>query len=260
MSCDLKALDFASWGTYVYTLDNPSMFSDPDGREPEDYPVIRITKQKTGETAEQRVIGFTNGNNNLTTNVDLYKVEVSDTEDPSFSMVFSVTRDGWTVTKDALNASNGSIFESSNTAFEPQDGDINHYTGIVMGNGYPEGNGTQALKLMQSGSEVMHAEPNQTSVDMGYRKSGIGVASGVMLHVGGNYSLGGKNRVAASEGCFGIVNINNSSINRSNSISNGFLTRIINQAARSKMKPGHIEIIIEKREGNEYPQSKTVGN
>jgi len=93
-------------------------------------------------------------------------------------MEFSVTRDAWTVEQGNSTA--------SNVAFEPKDGNVNNFTGKVMNGGYPKGNGTEALKLTQIGSEVVHAEPNQTSVNMGYRNKDD-VAAGVMIHVGGNF-------------------------------------------------------------------------
>jgi RHS repeat-associated protein len=247
LGVDPLAGDFPSWSSYSYTFNNPIRFMDPDGRAPEEYPIIRITKQKTGKTADQRVLGYSGG---VTTQVDLYKVEVTDTEDPDFKMEFSITRDAWTVEKGGGNM-------ASNVAFEPKDGDVNHFTGEVMLNGFPQGNGTEALKLTQYGSEVVHAEANQTSVKMGYRNK-EDVAAGVMIHVGGNYQKGGNNRVAASEGCFGICNPGNSSSKPSNNYSNNILTKIKAQANKSQTNPGHIRVIIEKREGNEYPTTKKV--
>jgi hypothetical protein len=230
---------------YNFVQNNPLSRVDPDGAL--DYPIVTITKEKTGETADQRVIGYSGGQ---TTQVDLYRVVVTDTEDPNFRMEFSVTRDAWTVESPGSNT-------ASNVAFEPRDGNVNHFTGDVMPNGYPQGNGTTALKLTQYGSEVVHAEPNQTSVNMGYRNK-ADVAAGVMIHVGGNYEKGGQNRVAASEGCFGVCNPNNSSFNQSNTYSNNVLNKIQQQADKSQTNPGHIRVVIQKREGNEYPTSKKI--
>tara|TARA_R110002049_G_scaffold286226_1_gene467888 strand:+ start:2895 stop:3947 length:1053 start_codon:yes stop_codon:yes gene_type:complete len=244
MSPDPLSDEFPSWSPYNFTYNNPILNIDPDGRAA--YPIITITKQKTGQTAEQRVLGYTNV---ATTEVDLYKVVVTDTEDSNFRMEFSITRDAWTVEQGNSTA--------SNVAFEPKDGNVNHFTGKVMDGGYPKGNGTEALKLTQKGSEVVHAESNQTSVNMGYRTK-ADVASGVMIHVGGNYDKNGSNRVAASEGCFGVCNDNNSSTNQSNSYSNNILKTIQNQADKSVTNPGHIRVVIEKREGNEYPKTKKI--
>ena len=100
----------------------------------------------------------------------------------------------------------------------------------------------------------MHAEANQAAVDMGYRDK-ADVAKGIMMHVGGNYDLNGSNKVAASEGCFGVTNNNNSSSNQSNAVSNNVLGRIINQANKSQSHPGKIEVIIEKRTKSEIPNN-----
>jgi RHS repeat-associated protein len=242
---DLLQEKFYSWSSYSYCMNNPLKYVDPNG----EYPIITITKEKTGSTADQRVLGYTGGRN-IITQVDLYKATVIDTEDKNFKMTFSVTRDAWTI-----EAGNGNT--ASNVGFEPQDGNVNHYTGKVMKNGYPEGNGTTALKVTQYGSEVVHAESNETSVNMGYREKSD-IAAGVMIHVGGNYDKNGSNTIAASEGCFGIVNSNNSSSNQSNQQSNNVLNTIINQADKSRENQGHIRIIIEKRNENEYPNTKTV--
>ena len=228
-------------------MGNPISLVDPDGRAPADYPIIRITKQKTGKTADMRVLGYSGGK---ITQADLYKVVVTDTEDSNFRMEFSMTRDAWTVD------SNGSS-TAKNVAFEPKDGDINHFTGKVMPGGFPKGNGTKALKLTQRGSEVMHAEGNDTSVKMKYRNK-RDVAAGVMIHVGSNYDRNGKSKVAASEGCFGVCNPGNSSSNPSNSFTNSVLGTIEKQANKSKTNPGHIRVILEKRNGNEFPKTKPL--
>jgi hypothetical protein len=218
------------------------MYSDPTG----EYPVITITNQQTGQMASQRVLGYSGG---VTTQVPLYNVVVTDTENKDFRMTFSVTRDAWTVERGNSNA--------SNVAFEPKDGNVNHFTGKVMPNGYPQGNGTEALKLTQYGSEVVHAEANQTAVDMDYR-SKTDVASGIMLHVGGYYNKSGNTQLAASEGCFGIVNPNNSPTNTSNEYSNNILNTIINRSNSSQTDKGKILIIIQKREGNDYSKTKEI--
>ena len=226
---------------YAYCVNNPILYNDPTGM----YPVITITNQQTGQMASQRVLGYSGG---VTTQVPLYNVTVTDTENKNFSMTFSVTRDAWTVERGSCNA--------SNVAFEPKDGNVNHFTGKVMPNGYPQGNGTEALKLTQYGSEVVHAEANQSAVNMDYRNKSD-VASGIMLHVGGYYNKSGNTQLAASEGCFGIVNPNNSPTNPSNEYSNNILNTIINQANSSQTDKGKI-LIIQKREGNDYPKTKEI--
>jgi len=242
LSVDPLAEKYPNYSPYVYCKDNPVLYTDPDGR----YPVIRITKQLAGSTS-QRVIGWLHGAR--TTKVNLYRVTVTDTEDKKFKMSFTVTRDAFAVRKE--DAQSGKM---TNVAFEPKDGEVNHYTAKVIPGGYPKGNGTQALKLTQNGSEVIHAEPNEASVELGYRNQ-PDVAAGVMLHVGGVYEhTDGSTSLAASEGCFGITDGSN---NPSNDYSNSILNTIINKADQSKTNKGKIEVIIEKRNQNEKQDTKT---
>ncbi|EGQ12241.1 RHS repeat-associated core domain-containing protein, partial [Prevotella nigrescens] len=231
--------------SYSYCHNNPILLVDPDGA----YPIITITKQKTGRTTWQRIIGYTGQERDVITRVNLYKVTVRDTEDKDFRMEFSVTRDAFTVRKGDRN---GNRLVLSNVAYEPKKEEDNRYTAQVIE--YPRGNGTKALKLKQHGSEVMYATSNNVSVEMGYRNKSD-VAAGVMMHVGGIYNLKGEYHYAASEGCFGITNSDKSS---SNDSTNKILDSIINQSRKSKTNKNRIDVIIEKRDVNKIPQTKNV--
>ena len=204
MSCDPMEENTPFYSTYSYCLNNPILLIDPDGA----YPIITITKQKTGRTTWQRIIGYTGQKRNIITRVNLYKVIVCDTEDKNHHIEFSVTRDAFIMRKGARN---GKKIVLSNVAYEPKNGKDNSYTAQVID--YPKGNGTKALKLTQYGSEVIYADPNNISVEMEYRNKSD-VAAEVMMHVGGIYNLNGKNHYAASEGCFGIANSDKFSSNR----------------------------------------------
>ena len=236
-----------AWSSYSYCFRNPIKYKDIDGL----YPIVTITKTVVGSTT-QRVIGYTG--TTQYTKVNLYRAIITDTEDKNYRRTFAVTRDAFAVKKGDVKDGKMTM---TNVAFEPKDGNVNHYTGKVMTNGYPEGNGTKALKLTQKGSEVVHAEANQASVDLGYRTK-ADVASGVMIHVGGTYNHSdGSQSVAASEGCFGFCQGNNSSSNPSNQYSNSAIGDIIDRANNSETNPGKIEIVIEKRSKSERPITKT---
>ena len=215
-----------------------------------DYPIIRITQQKTGKRVQQKIIGIYNGGPQFV-DIDTYKVIVTNNEDPGFKIEFSVVRDAYAVIP---GNDKGSTMILSNMSFEPKDGKINHYSGKYM-TAYPKKNDTPAIKLTQRGSEVIHAEPRHDAVLLNYRSKND-VAAGVMIHVGGSYEneVYGHS-ISASEGCFGIVNDSNSSNNTSDALTKRVINEIWSQAQGSKVKPNHIRIIIEKRNETNIPNN-----
>ncbi len=127
-----------------------------------DYPIIRITKQKTGKRVKQKILGYYSGGLQYV-DVDLYKVLVTIKSDTSFKMEFAVARDAAAVVR---GNDKGKTMIISNVSFEPKDGNINHYSGKYM-SAYPKKNDTPAIKLTQKGSEVMHAAPRPDAVALG---------------------------------------------------------------------------------------------
>ena len=139
-------------------------------------------------------------------------------------------------------------------SFEPKDGKINHYSGKYM-KIYPKKNDTPAIKLTQKGSEVMHAESRPDALSLNYR-SKKDIASGVMIHVGGNYDNEQHGKaISASEGCFGIVNNGNSQKNTSDKLTKEVINTVWKRAQNSKSNPNHIRIIIEKRDEKSIPNN-----
>ena len=241
LGVDLLQDKYPMYSTYNYSQNNPVLLGDPNGN----YPIVTITKLKTGRTTWQRVLGYTAHSKDIIIRVPLYRVVVRDTEDKNYHLEFSVTRDAITV---RYGDRKGDKLVLTNVAFEPKKD--NRYTASVIE--YPKDNGTKALKLKQNDSEVMYAEPNEVSVEMGYRRKSD-VAAGVMMHVGGIYNLRGEEHYAASEGCFGITNSDKSP---SNIYSNNVLKSIIGQAQKSVTNPNRIDVVIEKR--NKKEKSETI--
>jgi len=233
---------------YMHCRGNPVLFSDPTG----EYPVITITNKKTEHTADQRLL-FAHESycDDILIQVPLYEVIVTDTEDENFNMTFFVIRDAWIAETCDSNIAH-------NIAYEPRSN--NKFTIEERYRDYPLGSGALAIKLFQDGSQVVHAEPNQAAVDMGSRSKGnIARARGIMVHIGGHYERGEEGMVvAASRGCFGIVNLDNSQTNPSNEYSNDMLDKIFKQADNSKTNNGRIEVIIQKREGDNYPKVQNI--
>jgi RHS repeat-associated protein len=247
LAIDPLAKKMPEQSPYLYCLNTPLLLMDPDGA----YPIVTITKIVVGK-AQQKVLGYTGTKLQYTT-VDLYKVTVTDTEDKTFKLQFAVTRDAFAVRKNDVQ---GDEMTLTNVAFEPKDAKINHYTAKVMPGGYPKGDETIALKLQQYDSEVMHAEANDASLELKYRTV-KDVAKGIMMHVAGVYQhKDGSTSCAASEGCFGVTDGKSSPTNPSNAHSNDVLGKIKDQAAKSKTRKGHIEVVIEKRNKNERTLSK----
>lgn len=104
MSCDPMEENTPFYSTYSYCLNNPILLIDPDGA----YPIITITKQKTGRTTWQRIIGYTGQKRNIITRVNLYKVIVCDIEDKNHHIEFSVTRDAFIMRKGGRNGKKNS--------------------------------------------------------------------------------------------------------------------------------------------------------
>src|SRR5690349_10519991 len=66
-----------------------------------------------------------------------------------------------------------------------------------------------------------------------------------MLHAGGYYKYGSKTNLAASEACFGIVNVGNSPNNPSNATVNNAVSTVVGQANKSQTNPDLIQVIVE---------------
>ncbi len=130
LSCDPLAADYAAWGAYVYTLDNPIIFVDPDGKDV----IITITAKPVG-TAQMRLIG--NGRVTgapKTVEVPLYLMTVTDDATGTVTD-YHVTRDALKLDEiDPVDERSifglEDLYSVRNTAFEPMES-TGEYTGIL---------------------------------------------------------------------------------------------------------------------------------
>lgn len=229
---------------------NPIRNIDPDGTAT--FPIITITTEIIGR-AQQRVLGYSNSLKNpekfASATVNVCKAVVTDTEDSNFRMEFGVTRDAFAVTKgsysDAYKDGKGEgSRNASNVAFEPANGSDNIYEALEKSGGFPRG-GPGALYLTRDGDTQLPSSSRPAAVELGFGKKNS--ADGVMLHAGGYYKYGSKTNLAASEACFGIVNVGNSPNNPSNATVNNVVSAVVSQANKSQTNPGLIQVVVEKR-------------
>ena len=135
---------------------------------------------------------------------------------------FHVTRDG-----PVINSSNpvneaglwsllgySDTYNVDNTAFEPS-GNTGNYKGVPLA--YPASSGLEAFALRNpDGSDGLATDSGR----------GTGDATGVMIHVGGEYTNGnGDNRITGSLGCFGLCGKDSG---------NAGVTRFINDVVRRR--------------------------
>ncbi|WP_423740406.1 hypothetical protein V8245_00890 [Flavobacterium columnare] len=247
MSIDPLAEKFPNTSSYVYCLNNPILYIDPDGRDP----IITITNQVVG-WGHIKLIGADNrGSNNsyVTIGVPLYKVVITDDEDSNFRMETMVSRDSWIVKN--IDGNNASIV---NGAFEPKDAKNNEYDGVYNAP-YPHDNDTAGYALEQNGETVLNSEPRYNS-----KGELVGDASSIMIHVGGYYynekdatnNDKPRTRAGGSLGCFGIFNKNNSIKNPSDKESKRVINGVRSQSDEdSYFGYSNVKIIIQKRDNVE---------
>jgi hypothetical protein len=169
-----------------------------------------ITTEITGYTC-QYIYGDTSHDLNYESIVvPTYKLNVE--KDGKIIASYNVTRDSW-YCRGVLTNNWGwddDDIELANRCFEPADGNINLYS--TVGTAYPPGAGVDALALRQNKSEELAAVPHtkrmQTVVNghpIDDARKNLSIATGVMIHIGGWYNKGSKNKLGGSYGCFGLI-------------------------------------------------------
>ncbi len=182
---------------YQYASNRPIIAIDLDGLEAK----LLITDNIIGYTS-QHIYGDQLGVTEIT--VPVYDVILIDAQNPSKEIAhFGVTRDAW-----YSRGTNSEGTHLVNRAFEPKDGNKNLYGTVPLN--YPSGFSAYALR--RQGNANLEAEPftkdmntylNGEPIDDA--RENLGIANGVMFHIGGYYNNGTKNKLAGSYGCFGFI-------------------------------------------------------
>lgn len=207
LSTDPKTGKYAAWSPYNYSLSSPIWINDPDGEDIH----ITISNTPSGYYTELRVIGSENVSGApQSLRVHLYKATVTDDVTRTTSTYY-VTRDsyvlsGTTVVKGS-NGKNETLYNIENVPFEPKVS-VGKYTAVEFN--YPsqatDGVPTDftAYAFRENGKGKLEAVPMPYSVQIKQRAN-EDEASGVMLHVGGEYTdQNGQGHVTGSFGCFGL--------------------------------------------------------
>lgn len=167
---------------------------------------LTISTQTTGYTW-QRVYAKKSLGNSIQKLVPTYQAKLERYNKSTKKAIktvktFDVTRDGW-----YGYSQSGGQYKMINTAFESVGGKTN----FVAKREYYKHSGEQALKLHQSGSEIVDAQPYPNAISIGRKEFGANSAAGVMVHIGGVYynSFYKRYQLGGSLGCFGVISPNN---------------------------------------------------
>ena len=258
--------------------------------------VLEITGEETGYTiqalkgidyvfSDPAVIVKTYKVNVLIRRLNRDRVKISD----EIVDTFNVTRDSWYYLGNQKQADRGIVNKELllNREFVPDDYERNQYIALWIPN-FPaaraqhisrgiakyvsinEADGLNAFKLTRFGSEKLPAKPLQTQTKLDGSsidepRANPNIATNVLIHIGGTYSVLGYDHLGGSYGCFGYIpkeNIHSTvyrakqaSINDdyddhlSNSSWIKICNKIVNLAFKDKLK---IEIHLKQKSGETY--------
>ncbi|WP_018652988.1 hypothetical protein [Actinobacillus capsulatus] len=265
--------------------------------------VLEITGEETGYTiqalkgiesyifSDPAVVVKTYKVNVLLRRLNRDKIKISD----ELIDTFNVTRDSWYYLGSVWQARNKIINSNLllNREFVPDDYKCNQYTALWLPN-FPrartqdvsrgirksaeyihtelpyEPDGLNAFKLTRFGSENLPAKPLRTEKNINGSvidepRVTPNIATNVLIHIGGTYSILGYDHLGGSYGCFGYIPKENihptvykakqASINDdyddhiSNSSWIEICKRIVNLAFQDKLK---IEIHLREKQGETY--------
>lgn len=214
---------------YIYTYQNPVRFIDPNGKQVD----ITITNKIVGNTQIRLISSENFEDAPKTITVNLYRMTVTDKATGKISN-YAVTRDGPVAvgTDNDWFSDNETYVE--NTAFEPKNSTAK-YKGVALA--YPEGSGLEAIALRNmDGSKNLETDAKRNGENAGY-------ATGVMIHVGGEFQTSdGNTRITGSLGCFGIEG--------GNKKTKSFINDIISR--RNKNRDKTINITVQKRDNVDW--------
>jgi RHS repeat-associated protein len=185
-------------GIYTYCYQNPIRLIDPNGKQVD----IVITNEIVGKTQIRLIapqdFDYEGNEAPRTVSINLYKMTVTDKATGTVSN-YAVTRDAPVYDGTDYDWFSDNETYVKNTAFEPAE-PAGKYIGIPLA--YPHGTNLEALALRNPDGTAKL----KTDAERQLPPNGItGIATGVMIHVGGTYERGdGNTSTTGSFGCFGV--------------------------------------------------------
>ncbi|AND64190.1 hypothetical protein AX766_07070 [Flavobacterium covae] len=188
---DAKEREFPDVSPYQYSLNNPVIVTDPDGKKPK----VTVTNEVVGY-GYQRVhdpegkLGY-----DAYIKVPLYKVIVEDTKNKSYHREYATVRDAYEIQDISKDKNNKTVVKLINRSFEPINKNMKFE--LARTPNFPTGNDAPGYQILYKDGGTLPNDPSY---------SGEKTKSGVFIHVGGVYenTNDGGTRPVYSEGCMDL--------------------------------------------------------
>lgn len=199
LSLDPLAAKSPGVSSYNFCFNNPIIYNDPDGK----YPKIVITDEQTGWTVS-KVYGAPIREFTYvvvpTYKMIIYEVKANGKE--TIMGTHSVTRDGWF----SQGEDKDGYTQLVNRTTEPVGNSVT--VGAIGTRDFGDTKGAYALQQVTATATPSDWDTynDGSDVQSDVRRKEPGVATGVMIHIGGYYERNdGSFSIGGTYGCFGVV-------------------------------------------------------